>query len=242
MVVGQYGDSVYLFLIMKSISIIPARGGSKGIPKKNLIKLNGKPLIYYTITASLNSKIDRTIVSTDDKTIFRIAKKLGAEVILRPKTLAKDKIKIEPVIKHTLEFLKNENYTPDTIVLLQNTSPLRNSIHINQALKLFKKHKTHSVLSGFLSHYFVWEKKDNHIIPLNYNPLKRPNRQQMKHQFIENGAIYITPYNNFIKTKCRISGKINMYEMSELSSIQIDSTNDLKYAELILKGRFNETN
>ena len=126
---------------MEILSIIPARGGSKGIPLKNIIKINKKPLLYYTINASLKSKlVTRTIVSTDHEKISKIAKSLGAEVIKRPKKLANDHIALEPSISQILDHLKKtENYKPDIILILQNTSPLRNSKHVDEALTLLKK-------------------------------------------------------------------------------------------------------
>lgn len=222
---------------MKIISIIPARGGSKGIPMKNLVSLKKKPLLYYTVSASLNSSlVNRTIVSTDNDKIANEARRIGAEVIKRPKILSNSKVAIEPTIKHALEFLKKEeNYIPDVVVLLQNTSPLRTSVHIDNALKLFNKYKYDSVLSGFISHYLLWNLQNKRAIPINYNPLKRLNRQQMKNQFIENGAIYITKYFAFEKSNCRISGNIGFYEMPEEMSIQIDTRYDLLCAEQVMK-------
>ena len=223
---------------MKILSIIPARGGSKGIPLKNLTLFGKKPLIYHTIKASLNSKINRTIVSTDNLEISKIATKYGAEVILRPKKLANDKSQIEPVIKYVLDYLiKKENYTPDLVILLQNTSPLRTSKHIDKAIEFFNKNNFDSVLSGFISHSLIWQVKNKTVKPINYNPLNRQNRQDMKNQFIENGAIYITKNKLFNKTNCRVSGKIGVFEMSEESSLQIDSTHDILFAEQILKMR-----
>lgn len=222
---------------MKIVSIIPARGGSRDIPMKNLIFLNKKPLLYYTVNSSLNSSlINRTVVSTDDDKIANEARRIGAEVIKRPKKLSTSRIAIEPTIKYTLDLLKKrEAYVPDVVVLLQNTSPLRTSKHIDNALKLFKKCNYDSVLSGFISHNLFWKILDRKALPINYNPLKRPNRQQMKNQFIENGAIYITKFLSFKKSNCRISGKIGFYEMPEELSIQIDSKYDLLYAEQVLK-------
>lgn len=220
----------------KIISIIPVRGGSQGIKKKNLVSLNKKPLLYHTVSSSLECfKIDRTFVTTDDTEIGLYAKKLGAELIKRPKRLANHSAKIEPTIIHTLEFLKNkENYLPDIIVLLQNTSPLRTSKHIDNALKMFFKNNYDSLLSGYKSHQFFWKKNGRMIHPMNYNPLNRPNRQNIKNQFIENGAIYITKTRSFFKSKCRISGKIGLYEMSKESSIDIDTFLDLYLAEKII--------
>jgi CMP-N-acetylneuraminic acid synthetase len=137
---------------MNVLAIIPARGGSKGIPGKNIKKINGKSLLYYTINASLKSKyISKTIVSTDDIKIAREAKKNGSEVINRPKNLANDKAQIEPVMTHVLKKLeKNESYIPDIIILLQNTSPLRTSKHIDSAFQQFKRTKLDSILSASL--------------------------------------------------------------------------------------------
>ncbi len=203
---------------------------------KNIIKLKGKPLLSYTINASLMAKeINRTIVSTDHPKIAKIAKKLGAEVIKRPQKLSSDKARIEPTILHTLNFLKkNENYIPDVVVLLQNTSPLRTNIDIDKAIKIFNKRKLDSVLSVIKSHYFIWKKSGNKIIPMNYNPLQRPNRQEMENEFIENGAIYITKYSSFVKSKCRISGKIGIYKMLPQFSIDIDEEFDLVKTEQIM--------
>ena len=108
---------------MKILSIIPARGGSKGIPMKNIVKINRKPLLYYSVKSSLDSKyITNTIVTTDNQKIAKEAKKLNADVVIRPKKLSLDKSKIEPVIEHVLDVLKKDrNFIPDIIVLLQNT-------------------------------------------------------------------------------------------------------------------------
>ena len=177
---------------MKILSIIPARGGSKGIKLKNLIKLNNIPLITYTIKASINSKkISRTIVSTDHKNIENIAKKNGAEVIQRPTKLATNKVSLEPVIQHVLDYLKNhDEYEPDIIIILQNTSPFRNAKHIDEALSKFLKGNFDSLISGFSADYFSWKKKhDCSILPVDFDPKNRPNRQQKHRQFFENGAI-----------------------------------------------------
>jgi CMP-N,N'-diacetyllegionaminic acid synthase len=222
---------------MEIMAIIPARGGSKGIPLKNLKLLNGKPLIDYSINSSIKSKfITRTIVSSDHSKILKKAEKLGAEIIKRPKNLATDSSQLEPVIDHCLNYLKRkENYIPDIIILLQNTSPLRTKKHIDDALSAFLDSKFDSMMSCYSSHYFLWTLKKNTLIPKNHNPKNRPNRQQMNNQFIENGAIYITRYNAFKKSHCRISGKIGLFEMQQKVSIDIDTKSDLLQANKFLK-------
>ena len=222
---------------MKVLSIIPARGGSKGIPLKNLVMLNQKPLLYYTVTASLKSKIiNKTVVSTDNKKIGKVALKLGAEVVYRPKKLATDTTSLEPVIEHVLNYLnRHQNYTPDIIVILQNTSPLRTAKHIDEALTLMRKQNYDSILSGFSIHTFLWKKSKKVIIPLDYNPKKRPNRQSMDEQLFENGAIFATKTSCFTKNKCRISGKIGFYNMPLESSYNVDSYDDLRSIKKFFK-------
>lgn len=221
---------------MEIISIIPARGGSKGIPLKNLKIICGKPMLDYTVNASLNSKlIKTTFVSSDHAKIIQRAKKLGAEVINRPKQFARDTSTTESTMIHCIERLEKKGYKPDIIILLQNTSPLRTTKHIDEAINIFLKGKYDSLLSGYLSHHFIWEFEKQKATPINYNPKKRPRRQNFKNQFIENGAIYITKYSNFVKSKSRISGKIGFYEMSEKTSLDIDTFQDLKKAKKILE-------
>ena len=135
---------------MKIVAIIPARGGSKSIPWKNIKKLAGKELIGWTIEGAIQSKeLDRVIVSTESPKIAKIAKKFGAEVpFLRPGHLSVDSIGIEPTLKHAFEWLKqNDGYEADALVLLMPTSPLRQTFHIDEAIKIFKKTKADSVVA-----------------------------------------------------------------------------------------------
>jgi len=223
---------------LKIISIIPARGGSKGIPKKNLIPLNKIPLLEYTITASTNSKlISKTILSSDNLEIQDFGKKYPIMVMKRPKELATDDAPLDKTIEYVLDYLKNsEKFIPDIIVLLQNTSPLRTSKHIDDAINLHISKKYDSLLSVYSSHKFIWNQLDDDSAKsINYEPTKRPNRQDITNEFIENGAIYITNYESFQKSHCRISGRIGLYIMPEEISLEIDSTNDLFLAEQLLK-------
>ena len=200
--------------------------------------MNGKSLLYYTVNASLNSKlISRTVVSTDNKKIKGGSNRLGAEVVDRPKNLSGDEIGIEPSIQYTLDFLKKkENYIPDAIILLSNTHPFRTSTHIDDALRLLFKKKYDSILSGYEIHTFFWKKQpDSTIIPLNYDPQKRPNRQDIEIPLFENGALFATTYSAFIKSKCRVSGKIGFYKMPLDTSYNIDTPNDLIDAEKLMQ-------
>ncbi|MEK7589168.1 MAG: acylneuraminate cytidylyltransferase family protein [Patescibacteria group bacterium] len=133
----------------KIIAVIPARGGSKSIPLKNIKKFCGKPLIAWSILGAKKSKyLDRVIVSTDSTKIAKVAKKFGAEVIIRPPELAIDTIGIEPTLKHAYEtLLKDEKYKADGLVLLMPTSPTRQTFHIDDAIKIFKDKKADSVIA-----------------------------------------------------------------------------------------------
>ena len=131
------------------VAIIPARGGSKGVPRKNIKNLCGKPLIQYTIDeAKRSNKISRVIVSTEDEEIAEISRNLGAEVIMRPDELATDKAPTLPVIQHVIETLeKNQDFKVDAIMLLQPTTPFRKQEHIDQAIGLFLEKNPDSVVS-----------------------------------------------------------------------------------------------
>lgn len=223
---------------MEILAIIPARGGSKGIPFKNIVKIEKKPLLYYTINAALKSKlVTRTIVSTDNEKISNTAKFYGSEVIKRPKQLSNDKIGLEPTINHVLDFLKNkENYVPQIIIILQNTSPLRNSRHVDDALKLLIENRFDSVLSGFSYYTFLWNyNKNGSVKSISYDPKKRPNHQTMKEQLYENGALFASTFNAFKKSNCRISGKIGFYKMPIELSYNIDTFDDLKDVKRMMK-------
>ena len=228
---------------MKILAIIPSRGGSVEIPLKNIIRINKKPLQFYTISAALESKlITRTIVSTDDDRIARHAISLGAEVMKRPQKFATSNTLIEPAIRQILNNLKKrEKYVPDIVVLLQNTSPLRNAQHIDGCIKKLIKNKYDSIFSCSDSKALVWEtKKNSKIRPITYEPQSRKQRQEMANkQVLENGAIYATKYQNFMKSDNRISGKIGYYKMASNLSNEIDTEHDVLAAEQIMKKQEN---
>lgn len=221
----------------KCVAIIPARGGSKEIPYKNIVNLNRKPLIAYTIEAAKGSGLfDKIVVSTDSERVGRLSIRYGAQVVKRPKRLAKDRTPTEPVMLHALEWLKrNEDYRPEIIVLLQPTSPLRGSRDIRRSYMKFIKERLDSLLSVTLNKIFIWKKVGKIFKAINYNYQHRPRRQDIKDQFKENGAIYITKYSVFTKLKNRLGGKIGYYLMDKDISIEIDSPFDLIAARQALK-------
>ena len=211
---------------MKIISIILARGGSKGVPRKNIRILNGYPLIYYTITASLNSNVSETWVSSDDEEIISISQKFGAKTIKRPIEISGDLSSSEEALIH---FSKNIDF--DILVFIQPTSPLILSKDINKGLKMMSKYD--SVLSVSDIPHKVW---------INQKPIYNLNSRKMRQQetdknYIETGSFYITKKNNLINSNCRISGKIGFLEIPYLRSFEIDTQDDFKFIELIIKNK-----
>ena len=189
----------------KILAIIPARGGSKGIRRKNLQKLSGKPLIAHTIIAAKKTKsINKIIVSTDDKEIGKISKNNGAEVpFLRPKQISKDTSSTIEVIKHALKFLQeNQSYVPDIIILLQPTSPLRTSQLITKTINTLKKSKATSVItvSKITKHpYASYWLKNDFLKPFEKNFTKYSRRQEFPDLFFPTGAVYTFWYDTLKK-------------------------------------------
>lgn len=208
---------------MKTVSIILARAGSKGIPNKNIISLNGKPLLSYVIEASKKSNINETWVSTDGEEIKQVAKSYGAQVIDRPKNISGDFSKSEDALKH---FSDNINF--DILVFIQPTSPLLNEFDINKGLELFnnKEYNYDSIFSAYKEHWIP--KWTQEVQPINWDIQNRPMRQEKKDKYVENGAFYITTKKQFMKSNLRYSGNIGIIEMPNYRSFQVDTLDDLK--------------
>ena len=221
---------------MKFLAIIPARGGSKGIPKKNIKEMAGKPLIQYTIGAAQKSRIDKIVVSTDDNEIRKVVEKLGVDVIMRPDELAQDSTPTLPVLLDVVEKLEEKF---DAVVTLQPTSPLRKPQHIDDALSLFEKdEKADSLVSVVevphnCSPSSIMEMEGEYIVPVEKeNIILR--RQDKPVFWARNGAaLYIT---RIEKLKDFIWGGDTIpYPMSKLESLDIDDMEDWLIVESILK-------
>jgi N-acylneuraminate cytidylyltransferase len=210
------------------IAIIPARGGSKGIPKKNITNFLNKPLITHTIEYAKKSiLVDNIYVSTDDEDICKLSLDSGIQVINRPGNLSNDTASTESALLHALDNIKTK---PDAIVLLQPTSPLRPKGSLDKAIKHFFSEKYDSLLSISPTHRFFWETKNKTAIP-KYNYKKRPRRQDIpldEIKYVENGSLYISTYDNLISNQNRLGGNIGFIIFNEQYSYEIDTPTDLK--------------
>ena len=220
------------------IAIIPARGGSKGIPKKNIKLLAGLPLIAYSIRHALESKyIDRVIVSTDDSKIAKISAKHGAEIISRPAVLAQDNTPSEPVLEHAVVELKKNGCNVDIIVFMQATSPIRDKGDIDNAIRKFFREGADSLFSASRSFINIWEedKKSRKLRSVTYNYKKRARRQDRPRQWNENGSFYVIKRNILMKNHNRLGGKVAVYEMPKQEhGYEIDSPLDFFLLNQIL--------
>jgi|TARA_B100000315_G_scaffold245396_1_gene271211 CMP-N-acetylneuraminic acid synthetase len=223
---------------MEILSIIPARGGSKGIYKKNIRDINGKPLIAYTIANAISSSyINRVVVSTDDCEIEQISKKFGAEVLLRPKEISSDFSKSEEALLHVIKTLyKIEKYKPDIIVFLQCTSPLTIKEDIDNTIDVLLNTDVDTVLSVSEFHYFLWKaKKDGNASGINHDKRTRFLRQERRPQYIETGAVYVMKTDGFLHHKHRFFGKTALNVIDKERFLEIDDEIDLEIAEVMMK-------
>lgn len=225
------------------IAIIPARGGSKSIPLKNIQLLGDKPLIAWSIEQAKSSKyIKRVFISTDDDRIRNTAIEYGAEIIKRPKQISGDYATSESALIHAVNFLeKHEAYKTDMIVFMQATSPFRPANCIDEAISELIRHNADSLFSACLIEGYIWEHSliHNRLRPLNYDPRKRLMRQKLQNRsYEENGSFYIMKKDLLLSEKCRLSGKIIHYTMPRIFSYQIDTEEDLAFFRSLISTSF----
>ncbi|SHH20385.1 acylneuraminate cytidylyltransferase family protein [Tepidibacter thalassicus] len=228
---------------MEILAIIPARGGSKGVFRKNIKNFNGKPLIAWTIEAAKKSKyVNKVLVNTEDEEIAQISRKYGADIpFLRPENLAKDDTPTMEVIIHALNKLKeNFNYNPEYTLLLQCTSPLRNKNHIDEAIELIIDKNVDSVISVTeVEHTPFWMKRidDNGYLEdfIEYDKKIFTRRQDFPKLYRLNGAIYIAKTEKLLEFRDFEMKKTIPYVMDRVSSIDIDSLDDFNIAQFYMK-------
>jgi len=225
---------------MTILALIPARGGSKGLPGKNIKLLNGKPLIAYSINSALSAKrISKTVVSTDDKTIADISKKHGAEVpFMRPENLASDTASSRDVIIHTLDFFKQAMVEFDYLVLLQPTSPFRKEGDIDQAIDTAIETNADLVVSAFETssnpYYVLFEENENgHLKTSKSGTFTR--RQDCPKVYELNGSIYVFKTEALRQNNDLKFDKTVKFLMDKAYSVDIDTIEDFEYAEYLLQ-------
>lgn len=229
-------EATKMALPSEILALIPARGGSKGIPRKNILPLAGKPLLAHTIKQALDTPvITRTVVSTNDDEIAVVAQQYGAEVVWRPEEISGDKATSESALLHTLDYLRDtEGYQPDLVVFLQATSPMRRPDDIQNAIDTFQCENADSLLSVMPFHGFLWRKEAEGVRSLSFDYRNRPMRQDAPEDYVENGSIYIFKPEILRQNNNRLGGKIAIYPMRALDSFQIDEPDDLRLIEQLM--------
>lgn len=226
---------------MRKLAIIPARGGSKGIPHKNIVDVCGKPLIGYTIEAALTSNcFDLVVVTTDDDDIEKIALTYGITVLRRPDFISGDDAKTEDAIKHAIEELMRKGDVFDVFMLLQPTSPLRTSENISGAMNLFVSKRLRSLLSVCLQEHpaqkclLLKSSESNEVEPIrSWGELSMP-RQELAKSYRANGAIYINHIHDFISSHSLYNAPVMAFEMTERDGVDVDTFLDLKKVKSII--------
>lgn len=222
---------------MFNIAIILARGGSKGIPSKNIINFCGKPLIAWTIEQCLSSKhIDDIWVSSDSQRILDVAKQYGAKTIKRPDSISDDLASSESSWLHAIEYIENNNKI-DLVFAPQVTSPLRETQDIDNAIELFQEKKYDSMFSSStVEDLFFWQKdKNNELKSVNYDYLNRKRRQDMQEQIIENGSFYLFKPSVIKKYNNRFGGKIGHSNMEFWKMFEIDNLDDVRMCGALMQ-------
>ena len=229
----------------KILVLIPARGGSKGLPNKNIMNLSGKPMIKWTIDEAKKLEwIDKIVVSTDSKKIIDECKEPFIDIpFVRPSSLSTDTASSIDVVLHALNWLENKNLYFDIIILLEPTSPLREAIDIETALQLMFKENAKSVVgvSKVKSSHpeFMYEKKENnYIVPYNKIKSSQSRRQDVDMLYYLEGSIYASFVNDFKKNKTFYHKNTIGYEVSKIKSFEIDDIEDFVIVEALLNHKF----
>lgn len=222
------------------LAVIPARGGSIGIPRKNVRLVAGKPMLAYCIEQALaTDAIDRVVVSTDNAEIRQVALEYGAEVVTRPDALSGPKCSSESALLHVLDSLQqSEGYEPDILTFLQATSPLTLAEDIEGTIQAMLDKAAQSALAVIPFHYFLWS-TDAHgsAVGINHDKTVRLMRQEREPQFLESGAIYVMDVRGFRKAGHRFFGKTAIYVMPEERRFEVDEAVDLDVVELLIRDR-----
>lgn len=224
---------------MEILALIPARGGSKGIPRKNLRVVGGQPLLAHSIRAARETAgITRVVVSTDDAEIGRVARDYGAEVVVRPPEISGDAASSESALLHALSHLRKEQgYAPDLVVFLQPTSPLRRANDVQKAIETLIGEGADSLFSACVQQGFVWRRQGRDVVSFTYDFRARPRRQDAPEDLVENGSIYVFKPWVLEELGNRLGGRIAVHPMDLYDSFQIDEPADVDLMEALFSQR-----
>jgi N-acylneuraminate cytidylyltransferase len=225
---------------MNFLAVIPARGGSKGIPGKNLRPVGGAPLIVHTLRAARAARhVNRIVVSTDSAEIAAVARAEGADVVLRPADISGDTASSESALLHVLaELSRTENYQPDYLVFLQCTSPLTTGGDIDGTVGTLVREKADTALAVAPFHYFLWQRDASGAATgINHDKSRRLLRQERESQFVETGAVYVMHAAGFLQHRHRFFGRTVMHVTPADRCLEIDEPKDLLVAEAALQER-----
>jgi len=222
---------------MRIVAIILARGGSKGIPKKNIIQFCGKPLLCWTIEQCLHGGVKDVYISSDSDEILSIGMKSGAVPIKRPFNISNDNSTSEEGLLHALENIELNNGEIDWVIAPQVTSPIREPSDISNIINLAYKSNFDSLLSVIkIEDFFIWrQSRSFDYEPINYDYKNRMRRQDLEKKFHENGSLYMFRPSILKQHKNRLGGIIKIFEMEKHKMFQIDNIEDLKICEVIMK-------
>jgi len=220
---------------MKTVAIIPARGGSKGLPRKNVLPFAGKPLVAWMVQAAHAAiTVDSVYVSTDDEEIATAARRFGAGVIQRPADLANDTASSESALLHALDVLDARNERYDTLVFLQCTSPLTSAEDIDGVATLVRNGDSDSAFAATAFHHFIWKKSAATALGVNHPVVPRLRRQDREAEFLETGSVYAMKVAGFREAGHRFFGKIGLHEVPRSRSYEIDDREDFDFTEQLM--------
>lgn len=226
---------------MTTVAIIPARGGSKGVPGKNLRPVGGLPLVARAVRSCLAAaRINGTYVTTDDPAVADVARRAGAEIIDRPAAIAGDTATSESALEHALGRIAEDGTRPEVLVFVQCTSPFIDPTDLDRAVEMITSGHADSVLSAIETYEFLWRDADPTVAPgagamigQNHDASHRPRRQERRPDFRETGAFYAMRTDGFLTHHHRFFGRTGIVGVSEFSGLEIDTVEELHLADAI---------
>lgn len=217
------------------VAIIPARGGSKGVPRKNLRRVGGVPLVARAIAAARRSAVvDRIVVSTDDPEIAAVAREWGADVVDRPGDLAGDAASSESALLHALDELTARGVRVEIVVFLQATSPFIDPVGLAEAVRLVRSGEHDSVFAAIETYGLLWRRDASSLaVAINHDAAHRPRRQDREPHHLETGAFYVMRADGFRVAGHRFFGRVGIVEVPERTAIEIDTVAELEQARAL---------